>query len=312
VPNIAATIWTTKRMPTAVAILLVGVGVSRFNGRAVVTLRVVIVCLVLGDSCSPICFLTALDWIHDATLTALDCREAGSPLSAEAHERRDAVGRRPAEVASKAPVNQERTLRVALTVADNEGIEAVTMRRLARELGVEAASLYHHVNGKEEILDGLVEAVSAEIEPPAPSTDWREAITQRAYDTRAALRAHPWAVSLMASRSTPGPATLRLLEAGIRCFRQGGFAVLTASHAISVVDSYVHGFVLQEVHLPFRNEAELAAMTAAIMKEFPASEFPYLFEMTVEHVLKPGYDYGKEFESGLEVVLDGVAGLLEQ
>ena len=101
-----------------------------------------------------------------------------------------------------------------------------------------------------------------------------------------------------------------LLETGIRCLREGGFSVVEAAHAISVVDSYVHGFVLQEVNLPFRDESELAAMTGAIMETFPASEFPYLFEMTVEHVLKPGYDYGNEFDSGLKVVLDGVAGLL--
>ena len=123
------------------------------------------------------------------------------------------------------------------------------------------------------------------------------------------LLRHPWAVSLMASRTSPGPATLRLLEAGIRCFREGGFSVPAAAHAISTVDSYVHGFVLQEVNLPFRGESELAAMTAAIMEQFPASEFPYLFELTVEHVLQPGYDYGKEFDSGLAVVLDGVAAL---
>src|SRR3954452_21199493 len=220
------------------------------------------------------------------------------------------VGRRPAEVANRAPVNLERVVTAALTVADSEGMDAVTMRRLARELGVEAASLYHHVHGKNQILDGLVDVVAAEIEPPTPSADWRTAISQRAHNTRAVLRRHPWAVSLMASRTNPGPATLRLLETGIRCFREGGFSVLQAAHAISVVDSYVHGFVLQEVNLPFRDESELAAMTGAIMETFPASEFPYLFELTVEHVLKPGYDYGKEFDSGLNVVLDGVAASL--
>jgi hypothetical protein len=116
----------------------------------------------------------------------------------------------------------------------------------------------------------------------------------------------------MASRTSPGPATLGLLEGGIRCFREGGFSVRQAAHAISVVDSFVHGFVLQEVNLPFRSEAELAAMTGAIMETFPASEFPYLFEMTVQYVLQPGYDYGNEFDSGLKVVLDGIAGLLVQ
>lgn len=219
------------------------------------------------------------------------------------------MGRRSAEAASKAPVSRQRALQVALAVADADGIESVTMRRLGRELGVEAASLYHHVPGKDQILDGLVELVAAEVQLPEPSTDWREAISHRAQHTRAVLLRHPWAVSLMASRTTPGPATLGLLEAGIRCFREGGFSVASAAHAISTVDSYVHGFVLQEVNLPFRGESELAAMTSAIMESFPAAAFPYLFELTVEHVLQPGYDYGKEFESGLALVLNGVAAL---
>lgn len=221
------------------------------------------------------------------------------------------MGRRSSAETNQSPVNRERALEVALEVADLEGIEAVTMRRIARELGVEAASLYHHVRGKEEILDGLVEAVAGTIDLPNPTPDWREAVSMRARSTRATLRGHPWAVSLMASRTTPGPATLRLLEAGIRAFREGGFPVALAAHAISTVDSYVHGFVLQEVNLPFHDEAQLAAMTGAVMETFPAAEFPYLFELTREHVLQPGYDYGEEFDSGLEIVLDGVATLVQ-
>jgi AcrR family transcriptional regulator len=216
------------------------------------------------------------------------------------------VGRRTKETATRAPVNRQRALELALMVADGEGIEAVTMRRLARELGVEAASLYHHVSSKDEILDGLIDRVSTEIEIPSSTDAWRPAIRQRAHNTRAVLRQHPWAVALMASRTTPGPATLRLLEAGIRSFREGGFSVESAAHSISAVDSYVHGFVLQEVNLPFRNGSELAAMTGAIMDQFSRADFPYLFELTIEHVLQPGYNYGNEFDVGLELVLDGV------
>lgn len=196
-----------------------------------------------------------------------------------------------------------------MAVADADGIEAVTMRRLGRELGVEAASLYHHVNGKDQILDGLVDVVAAEIILPEPSSDWRAATSERSRRTRAVLLRHPWAVSLMASRTSPGPATLALLESGIRSFREGGFSVPSAAHAISTVDSFVHGFVLQEVNLPFRGEEELAAMTSAIMEAFPASTYPYLFELTVEHVLQPGYEYGDGFEPGLTLVLDAVAAL---
>jgi Tetracyclin repressor-like, C-terminal domain len=121
----------------------------------------------------------------------------------------------------------------------------------------------------------------------------------------------------MASRTRPGPATLRLLETGIRCFLEGGFSVLLAALGCSWLlmrsrrfDSDVHGFVLQEVNLPFRDESELAVMTGAIMEAFPASEFPYLFEMTLKHVLQPGYDYSEEFDSGLAIVLDGITASL--
>src|SRR3954466_4315580 len=117
------------------------------------------------------------------------------------------MGRRPNEVADKAPLNLARTLQVALLIADDDGLEAVTMRRLARELGVEAASLYHHVNGKSQILDGLVEVVAAEIERPMSSTHWRAPISERTHSPGAVLRRHRWAVSLMASRTSPGPAT---------------------------------------------------------------------------------------------------------
>lgn len=222
------------------------------------------------------------------------------------------MGRRTVAAASRAPVNRDRALVRAIAVADGEGLEALTMRRLARELGVEAASLYHHVSGKDEILDGLVDMVSAEIELPPHTAGWRPAIRQRAHNTRAVLRRHPWAVALMAARATPGPATLRLLDAGIGCLREGGLSVQAAAHAISVVDSYVHGFVLQEVNLPFRDESELTAMVGAIMDQFPRSDFPYLFELTIEHVLQPGYNYGNEFDVGLEVVLDGVDARLGQ
>src|SRR4051794_2800912 len=244
-----------------------------------------------------------LDWSCDANLTPFACP---GPSRREQTD----MGRRPAEVASRAPVNRQRALECALRVADTEGLEAVTMRRLARELGVEAASLYHHVRGKGEILDGLVDVVAAEMDAPAPGGHWRDVIGTWAHNTRAVLLQHPWAVSLMASRTTPGPATLGLLEAGIRAFRDGGFSVPLAAHAVSAVDSYVHGFVLQEVNLPFRDESELAAMTGAIMAEFPTADFPYLFELTVEHVLQPGYTYGNEFDVGLEVVLDGIAARL--
>lgn len=206
----------------------------------------------------------------------------------------------------RAPLTRARTLQVAISLADGGGIESLSMRRLAGELGVEAASLYHHVKNKDDILDGLVDQVSSEIALPAAGGDWRTAIRARSSSVRQVLRRHAWAVSLMASRKTPGPATLRHLDAGIGCLRGAGFSVPMAAHAISLIDSYVHGFVLEEVNLPFGSPAELAAMTAAIMAQFPSDDFPHLFELTVGHVLRPGYEYGDEFTFGLDLILNGL------
>ena len=210
----------------------------------------------------------------------------------------------------RAPVTKQRAMEVALSLADAGGIDSLSMRRLARELGVEAASLYHHVKNKDEILDGLVELVSAEIAPPPSDVEWRVAMRERSLATRAVLKRHAWAVSLMASRMTPGPATLGHLDAGIGVLRNTGFSVPLAAHGISLIDSYVHGFVLQEVNLPFEGTEELTDMTQAIMDEFPANDFPHLFEVAIVHVLQPGYDYGDEFSYGLDVILEGLNGAL--
>jgi AcrR family transcriptional regulator len=213
---------------------------------------------------------------------------------------------------ARVPVTKERAMEVALALADGGGIEALSMRKLAKELGVEAASLYHHVRNKDEILDGLVELVSAEMPPPRRDVEWRVAMRERSRATREVLTRHPWAVSLMASRMTPGQATLGHLDAGIGIMRDAGFPVELAAHGISLVDSYVHGFVLQEVNLPFKSTEELTAMTGAIMDQFPANDFPHLFEVAVVNVLQPGYEYGAEFTYGLDLILNGLHAALER
>jgi AcrR family transcriptional regulator len=206
----------------------------------------------------------------------------------------------------RAPITRQRTLEIAISLADHGGIESLSMRRLAKELGVEAASLYYHVRNKDEILNGVVDQVSSEIVLPSGGDDWQTTMRERSWSVRAVLRRHVWAVSLMASRKTPGPATLRHLDAGIGSLRSAGFSVSMAAHAISLIDSYVHGFVLQEVNLPFDSPAELAEMTGAIREQFPANDYPYLLELTVDHVLQPGYAFGNEFAFGLDLILDGL------
>ncbi|MEY9215315.1 TetR/AcrR family transcriptional regulator [Thermobifida halotolerans] len=209
----------------------------------------------------------------------------------------------------RTPLTRERVLRGAIAVADGSGIDALTMRSLADELGVKPMALYHHVANKQEILDGIIDAVFAEIELPPPGTDWRTALRRRALSARRVLRRHPWAAPLMESRTAPGAATLRQHDAVLGTLRRAGFSVPTAAHAYSLLDSYVYGFALQEAALPFAPET--AADTGrALLARFPSERYPHLAEMVTEHALRPGYDYGDEFEFGLDLILDGLQRLL--
>jgi len=202
-------------------------------------------------------------------------------------------------------LSRERVLEKALEIADREGIQAVTMRRLGQELGVEAMSLYYHFVNKDRLLDGLIDLVFAEIEVP-PSGAWKSRIRARARSARQALARHHWALGLMESRTAPGPATLRHHNAVLECFRTNGFSVAGAAHAYSLLDSYIYGYAVQELNLPFTTSDEAGPIAESIMTEVAAGAYPYLIEMATEHVLKPGYDYSEEFGIGLEIVLDGL------
>jgi AcrR family transcriptional regulator len=204
------------------------------------------------------------------------------------------------------PLSRERVVRAAMALADAGGIDALTMRRLGDELGVEAMSLYKHVANKDDLIDGMTDAVFAEIELPSDATDWRTAMRERAVSVRAALSRHPWATPLMQSRTSPGPATMRHHDTVIGTLRTAGFSVALTAHAFSALDSYIYGFALQQRSLPFETGEQTAELAEAILAQFPAEAYPHLAELTVQHVLQPGYDYGDEFEFGLDLVLDGL------
>jgi AcrR family transcriptional regulator len=207
---------------------------------------------------------------------------------------------------SRVPLSRQRALTTAVALADAEGIGSLTMRRLAQELGIEAMSLYHHVANKDDILDGMVDMVFAEIELPPDGTEWKTAMRQRARSARAAMTRHPWAIGIMESRSSPGPATLRHHDAVLGSCRGAGFSVEMAAHAFSLLDSYIYGFVLQEVNLPFDDTDNLEEVVESMMMPFSADDYPHLVELTTQHILQPGYSYGNEFEYGLRVILDGL------
>ncbi|MEV1142295.1 TetR/AcrR family transcriptional regulator [Micromonospora sp. NPDC049799] len=203
-------------------------------------------------------------------------------------------------------LSKDGVLRAAVALADEAGTDALSMRKLAERLGVEAMSLYHHFRKKDAILDGMVDLVFEEIELPSDDADWRAAMRRRAVSMRAALVRHPWAISLMDSRTNPGHATLRHHNAVIGCLRSGGFSIAGAAHAVSVLDSYLYGFALQELSLPFTSSVDLENVAGSILKQMPRDEFPHLTEMIVDRALKPGYAYAEEFDIGLDLILDGL------
>ena len=209
---------------------------------------------------------------------------------------------------AREPLNRDRVLRAALALADEAGVEALTMRRLAKELGVEAMSLYNHVVGKDALLNGIVDLVFAEIEPPSPQDDWREAMRKRALSTRAALRRHPWAVGLMEGRTSHGPANLRTHNAVLGCLRAAGFSLEATVHAYSVQDAYIYGFALQEADMSPETSEDFAAEAQRQMEAYKdqLAAYPHIAEVVGGHVAKVGYDYDTEFLFGLDLILDGL------
>jgi AcrR family transcriptional regulator len=206
----------------------------------------------------------------------------------------------------RAPLSRERVLRGAVAVADKAGIGSLTMRSLAQELGVKPMSLYHHVTNKDEILDGIVDLVFSEIQLPSPDGDWRSEMHRRAISARRVLSCHPWAIGLMESRTTPGPATLRHHNAIIGILRGAGFSVKMTAHAYALLDSYIYGFALQEAALPFKGPETVSEVAEPMMQQISADKYPHLVEMATELVLQPGYDFGNEFEFGLGVIFDAL------
>jgi AcrR family transcriptional regulator len=208
--------------------------------------------------------------------------------------------------ARRVPLSRDQVLRAAVALADEGGIGALSMRKLGQVLGVEAMSLYNHVASKGDLLDGMIDVVFSEIGLPSGGARWKQAMRQRAISAREVLGRHRWAIGLMESRRSPGPATLRHHDAVLGCLRAAGFSVQMTAHAYSLLDSYIYGFALQEAGLPFDTAEETAQVTREIAGQFPADQYPHLAELATGHVLQPGYRYGNEFEIGLDLILDAL------
>lgn len=205
----------------------------------------------------------------------------------------------------RVPLSRERVLLAAIDVADAGGLEALTMRRLAQELGVEAMTLYYYVANKKEILGGIADLVTSEIELPAPGEGWKTALRRTAISAYEVLTRHAWAAGLVL-RTDMSEARLRYMDSILGSLRQGGFSADLTDHAYHALESHIMGFTLWQVGMDLGSREDLEALAAGFLERLPADEYPYMAEHVRQH-LKPRdpSDEG-EFVFGLDLILDGL------
>lgn len=207
---------------------------------------------------------------------------------------------------SRRRLTRERVLVAALASADVEGLAALSMRKLAEALGVAPMALYRHVASRDDLIDGLIDLVFAEIDRPVSGADWRPAMRRRAISLYGVLLRHRWAIGLMEARVNPGPANLGHHDAVIGNLRAAGFDMAMIAHAYSLLDGYIYGFALTKMNIPFVTQEDVEAVTQRMFEPFPTGAYPNLVAFVEGHIMKPGYDFGAEFEYGLELILDGL------
>lgn len=212
----------------------------------------------------------------------------------------------------RAPLSKERVLSAAVALADEGGMDALSMRRIAQALGVVPMALYKHVANKNELLDGMIDVLVGEIDPPAGNTDWKTAIRLRVLSARRMLLRHPWAPEVMESRikarATPTPAVMEYLDSMIGIFRTGGFSVDLVHHAMHVMGSRLLGFS-QEL---FEDNSDREPDPDAMPPEEMAARYPHITELAMavahdqESIVGSGCDDQFEFEFALDLTLDGL------
>ncbi|MBE9214696.1 TetR/AcrR family transcriptional regulator C-terminal domain-containing protein [Plectonema cf. radiosum LEGE 06105] len=205
---------------------------------------------------------------------------------------------------SPTPLSRERVLRTAVYLADEGGIESLSMRKLAIVLGVKAMSLYNHVANKEDILDGMVEIVVSEIEVPSLETDWKTAMRRRGISSHEVLLRHPWATMAMMSRVNIGSAMLRYVDATLGCLHEAGFSFEMADHAWNAIDSYIYGFTLQKLKFPFQT-GEYSEVAQKNLSLIPVEDYPYLHQLA-NQIINGSYSGIHDFEFGLELILNSL------
>jgi AcrR family transcriptional regulator len=210
----------------------------------------------------------------------------------------------PSKPNKRAPLTRERVLQAALRFADRHGLEALTMRKLANDLGVEAMSLYNHVENKEDLVAGILDLVVAEVDPPSEELDWKPALRERALAVRAAFARHPWAARVWMSASTPSPDRFAHADAVLRCLRKAGLSPVVTSHAYHVIDGYTLGYTLQQLDLPYDRQ-QLKQVAGDILHDFPVDTYPDLAQHIRQHLEHDETEPGS-FEFGFDLILDGL------
>ncbi|MEL6136456.1 MAG: TetR/AcrR family transcriptional regulator C-terminal domain-containing protein [Cyanobacteria bacterium J06628_6] len=207
------------------------------------------------------------------------------------------------------PLTREKVLQVAIALADDKGLDALSMRQLAQALGVKAMSLYNHVKNKDDLIDGMVDEVVAEMGVPDRSLEWKAAMRQRAFSAHKVLLQHPWATLPLVSRVNVGPAMLRYVDATLGCLHEAGFSLEMADHAWNAMDSHIYGFTLQALNFPF-DPQEYSQVAREYVAMLPPATYPYLNKLT-HLVINKTYSGLHDFEFGLTLILEGLERRLE-
>jgi AcrR family transcriptional regulator len=211
------------------------------------------------------------------------------------------------DITPSTPLRRELVLRTALRLADEGGIESLSMRKIAQELGVQAMSLYNHVENKDDIIDGIVDMVVGEIEVPDLGVDWKTAMRRRSISAHTVLLRHPWSTMPLVARVNVGVAMLRYVDATLGCLREAGFSFRMSDYAWNAIDSHIYGFTLQELNFPFE-QADYGKAAQQGLALIPVDKYPYLNQLT-HHVIDGDYDGIHDFEFGLELILNGLESL---
>jgi AcrR family transcriptional regulator len=207
---------------------------------------------------------------------------------------------------ARIPLSRERVLSAAIALADEAGIESLSMRKLGQALGVEAMSLYNHVANKDEILNGIVDIVAGEIDLPPPGTDWKAALRRIALSAYEVLVKHPWAANLVLSASGISESRLQYMEAILGTLRRAGFSAEMTDHGYHALESHIMGFTLWEVGMNLGSREDLQRLASAFLERLSADEFPYLSEHVEQHLKPRRPDDEGEFAFGLDLILDGL------